>query len=301
MTRTHQPRSLRAKSRSAVLLLLACLSAPALAQDQSFAEQRAAWNKPVAPFRIADNVYYVGTSELSAFLVTDPKGHILIDAAMEESADQIAANIRALGFRVEDIGILLVNHAHWDHSGGLAALKMASGARLLASAADKPDLESGTVSYRDDLAPAPAVKVDQVLNDGDRVAIGDAMLVTHLTPGHTKGCTSLSMRTQSAGKPVDILFTCSLTVAGQPLVRDSRYPNAAQDFRNTFAKLKAMKADIFLNFHPGFFDMEGKRQRLLKGDIAAFIDPAELQRQVASAEKAFDKELARQQAEAEKP
>ena len=285
---------------------LACLltspSTPALAhQNQSFAEQRAAWNKPVAPFRIADNVYYVGTSELSAFLVTDPKGHILIDAAMEESADQIAANIRTLGFKVEDIDILLVNHAHWDHSGGLAALKKASGARLLASGADKPDLETGIVSYRDDLAPAPAVKVDQVLSDGDKVAIAGATLVTHLTPGHTKGCTSWSMRTTVAAKPVDILFTCSLTVAGQPLVGDTLDPNAAQDFRDTFAKLRGMKADIFLNFHPGFFDMEEKRQRLLKGDAAAFIDPAELQRQVASAEKGFEKELARQQAEARKP
>ncbi|WP_106639847.1 subclass B3 metallo-beta-lactamase [Allosphingosinicella vermicomposti] len=297
-------RSLRAKSRSAALLLFASasLSAPGFThQDKGFAEQRAAWNKPVAPFRIADNVYYVGTSELSAFLITDPQGHILIDAAMEESADQIAANIRTLGFKPEDIDILLVNHAHWDHSGGLAALKGLSGARLLASAADKPDLQSGTVSYRDDLAPAPPVKVDQVLNDGDKIAIGAITLVTHLTPGHTKGCTSWSMRAQAAGKPVDIIFTCSLTVAGQPLVGDRRYLDVAQDFRNTFAKLKSMKADIFLNFHPGFFHMSEKRQRLLNGDAAAFVDPAELQQQVASAERSFEKELARQQAEANQP
>jgi metallo-beta-lactamase class B len=299
---TPQSRSLRAKSRSVFVLLLACLSSPVAAQQgQSVAEQRVAWNKPVAPFQIADNVYYVGTSELSAFLITDPKGHVLIDAAMEESADQIIANIRTLGFKVEDIRALLVNHAHWDHSGGLAALKAASGAALFASAADKPDLESGTVSYRDDLAPAPPVKVDGVLTDGGLTEIGDTTLTTHLTPGHTKGCTSWSMRTTAAGRPVDILFTCSLTVAGQPLLNDARYPSAAQDFRETFAKLKGMKADIFLNFHPGFFKMEEKRQRLLKGDTAAFIDPTELQRQVASAEKSFEKELARQQAEAKKP
>lgn len=285
--------------RAALALLLACLPVPALAQQS--AEQRAAWNRPVEPFRIADNVYYVGTAELSAFLVTDPKGHVLIDAALEESADQIAANIRALGFKVEDVAILLVNHAHWDHSGGLAALKQASGARLLASAADAPELESGTVPYRSDLEPAPAVKVDGILEEGSRVELGGTALVTHLTPGHTKGCTSWSMRTAAAGRPVDIIFTCSITVAGQPLVDDQLYPGAAEDFRATFAKLKGMKADIFLNFHSVSFRMEEKRRRLKEGDAGAFIDPDELPRQVARAEQSFERELARQQAEAAKP
>ncbi|HEY6916472.1 MAG TPA: subclass B3 metallo-beta-lactamase, partial [Allosphingosinicella sp.] len=175
-----------------------------------------------------------------------------------------------------------------------------SGAKLVASAADKPDLESGRVSYRPDMPPAPPVRVDRVVGEGGRVRIGDTELTAHMTPGHTRGCTSWSLRTLENGRPLDVLFACSLTVAGQPLVGDKLYPGAAADFRKTFAKLRKMKADIFLNFHPGFFDLEEKRQRLARGDMAAFIDPGELQRQVAWAEKAFEAELARQQAEAGK-
>ena len=278
---------------AAMLLALAPGGSPAQVGGD-FARQRAEWNRPMQPFRIAANVYYVGTAGLSSFLVTDPAGHVLIDGAMEESAAQIAANIRALGFRPTDVKILLVNHAHWDHSGGLADLKRLTGARLLGSASDRPDLESGRSSYRDDLARAAPVTVDRVIADGDTVKVGRTALVTHLTPGHTKGCTSWTLRTEEAGRKLDFLFACSLTVAGQQLVGDRRYPNAAVDFRATFAKLKRLRADIFLNFHPEFFDMEARRRRQLEGDSAAFIDPSELSRQIARAEAAFADELGRQ-------
>jgi metallo-beta-lactamase class B len=261
--------------------------------------QRAEWNRPMQPFRIVGNVYYVGTAGLSAFLITDPAGHILIDGAMEESATQIAANIRALGFRPGDVKILLVNHAHWDHSGGLAGLKRLTGARLLASAGDRRELESGRSSYRDDLAAAAPVKVDGLIREGQEVKVGRTMLITHLTPGHTKGCSSWTLRTMEGARPLDVLFGCSLTVAGQPLAHDPRYPNAAADFRSTFAKLKRLRADIFLNFHPEFFDMQAKRRRQLAGEAAAFVDPAELPRQIKRAETAFTAELARQRAVAQ--
>lgn len=291
--------------KSAALLLLLALAAapvPALARQESEANpRRVAWNQRVAPFAIADNVFYVGTAGLSSFLITDPKGHVLIDAAMEESADQIEANIRTLGFRPEDVRILLVDHAHWDHSGGLAALKKRTGARLLASAADAPELESGTVPYRSDVGPAPAVKVDGLLADGSRVRMGRIRLVTHLTPGHSKGCTSWTMRSKAAGRNVDLLFACSLTVANQPLVNDAGYPEAAADFRETFARLRDVKADIYLTSHPVMMGMEEKRSRLIAGDKAAFIDADELSRRLAAAEAAFEEELARQQAKAGKP
>ncbi len=280
---------------AAFLLAGAAGSAPAQLSPE-FVRQRAEWNRPMEPFRIAGNVYYVGTAGLSAFLITDPAGHILIDGAMEESAAQIAANIRSLGFRPSDVKILLVNHALWDHSGGLADLKRLTGARLLASAGDRPELESGRSSYRDDLAPAAPVKVDALIRDGQPVKVGRTSLVTHLTPGHTKGCTSWTLRTSHEGRPLDILFACSLTVAGQPLVNGGSYPNAAADFRATFAKLRLLRADVFLNFHPGFFDLETKRRRQLAGDSAAFVDPKELARQVERAEAAFKTELARQRA-----
>jgi metallo-beta-lactamase class B len=214
---------------------------------------------------------------------------------MEESAAQLAANIRKLGFRMGDVKIMLINHAHWDHSGGLADLKRFSGARLLASAADRPDLESGRSSYRTDIAPAAPVRVDRVIRDGETIRLGATRLVTHLTPGHTKGCTSWTMRTEEAGRALDILFACSLTPAGQRLVNDPGYPRAAADFRTTFAKLKRLKADIYLNYHPSFFDMEAKRARQQAGEALAFVDSAELPQRIAAAQATFEQELARQQ------
>ena len=288
--------------RSLPLLALLLAFVPMAASSQSdngWRAQRAEWNRPMEPFRIVGNVYYVGTKGLAAYLVTDPKGHILIDGAMEESAAQIAANIRRLGFRIKDVRFLLINHAHWDHSGGLADLKRLSGAKLLASAGDRPELESGRVSYRSDLAPTTPVKVDAVIRDGQQIRLGANRLVTHLTPGHTRGCTSWTLSTKEGDRALNVLFACSLTVAGQPLVNDARYPDAAADFRSTFAKLKQPRADVFLNFHPEFFDMEAKRRRQLAGERNAFVDPNELPRQVKRAEAAFAAELTRQKAEAQ--
>ena len=267
--------------------MLAGTALPAMAQSDDWTEIRKEWNQPVAPFTIAANVHYVGTAGIAAYLITTPEGHILIDGAMEESVPQIVANIAQLGFRLGDVKILLINHAHWDHSGGLAALKRLTGAQLLASAADQPALEAGVADYRPDLTAFPKVAVDGLLGDGQAIALGGTILTTHMTPGHTKGCTSWTMR---AGG-FDLIFACSITVADQPLVKGKGYDAAASDFRSTFAKLKGMNADIFLNFHPTGFDMEAKRQRLVAGDARAFVDPGELRRRVAAAEAGFEAEL----------
>lgn len=247
---------------------------------------RVAWNRPFPPFRIAGNVYYVGTRGLGAYLVTDPRGHVLIDGALPESAGQIAANIRALGFNPRDVRYLLNSHAHYDHSGGLAALKRLTGAQMIASAADRADLESGSVAGRPEIDAAPPVKVDRIVGEGDTIRIGATTMVAHMTPGHTRGCTSWETRT--AGKAV--LFACSLTVAGEKLTGDPTYPRAAADFRATFAKLRKMKVDIFLSFHSDVFAMERKRARQKAGDANAFVDPGELQRQVDRFAIAFEKE-----------
>lgn len=271
-----------------------CIAGAAAAQSAS---QREVWNRPMEPFRIADNVHYVGTEGLGAFLIATPKGHVLIDGALPESAEQIAENIRRAGFRVEDVKYLLISHAHLDHAGGLARLKALSGAALLASAGDAPELNSGKIAYRQGL-DFPAVTVDRVVRDGEQIRIGDTVMTAHVTPGHTKGCTSWSAKVRHNGKPIEMLFACSLTVAGQPLLGDAGYPDAAADFRSSFAKLKRLKADIYVTFHSEFFDMEAKRRRTAAGDAAAFIDGGELQRRVAAAETAFEKEYARQQATA---
>lgn len=262
------------------------------------AQDRAEWNRPVAPFRIAGNLYYVGTAGIASYLITDPAGHVLIDGAMRDSADQIAANIRTLGFRVEDVRILLQSHAHWDHVGGLAALKRASGARLLASAADRPTLETGRTDYRDDVGSFPPVAVDGMIGEGDVIRLGDTAITAHLTPGHTKGGTSYTLAVTEQGRRLDVLIACSLTVANQRLVGDTLYPDAARDFETTFARLGALRADIFLAGHTGGFGFEEKRARRAAGDDLAFVDAAELAAQLGRARAAFAEELARQRAAA---
>lgn len=284
--------------RALALMLPLLLIGAAPVQDTSWAAVRAEWNKPMAPFRVVGNVYYVGTAGISAYLVAGARGHVLIDGVLPESVPQIAANIRALGFRVEDVRILLINHAHFDHAGGLAELKRLTGAQLLASAGDKPDLERGSTEGRPDLDSFPPVKVDRVIGEGTHVRLGAVDLVTHLTPGHTRGCTSWSMRTAEHGKPLDLLFACSLTVAGEDLTGKGPYPQVTADFRRTFAALRRLHADVFLNFHPTAFDLDAKRARQRAGDPMAFVDPGELARRVDAAEKGFEAELARQRARA---
>ncbi|MHA6719452.1 subclass B3 metallo-beta-lactamase [Sphingomonas sp. RS6] len=276
----------------AAAALLAAFAAPAAsAQQADWARVRAEWNRPTAPFRIIGNIHYVGTAGISAYLITSPQGHILIDGGMAESAPLIAANIEKLGFRLKDVKILLINHAHWDHSGGLAELKRRTGARLLAAAAEIPALETGHPDYRPDLSSAPPVAVDGTLADGETVRIGTTAIVAHLTPGHTKGCTSFSTQVRSGGKPLTVLFACSLSVADQPLTPGHGYDRAPDDFRNSFAKLRAMHADIFLSFHAEQFDLKAKRRKLAAGDAMAFVDPGELPRRVTAAQKAFEAEL----------
>jgi metallo-beta-lactamase class B len=273
----------------AAALALFLVPAGARAQD---AEQRMEWNRPIEPFGVSGTVHYVGTQGLSAFLITGDKGHVLIDAGLPESAPLIAANIRKLGFRLEDVRLILVNHAHGDHAGGLAELKRLTGAKLAAMAADAPSLEAGATLGRPGLLPFPPVKVDRRIRDGEIVRVGNLELVAHATPGHTPGCTSWA--TRNGGRTV--LFACSLTVAGQKLQGNPAYPAVVADFRATFAKLSGMRADIFLNFHPEFFDMAGKRARMLAGEADPFVDPDELPRQVARASAAFEAELKAQAA-----
>lgn len=280
-------------SRLAVAAALLAMPGRSVPQSR---EQRPEWNRPLEPFRIVGNVHYVGTAELAAYLITDTAGHVLIDGAMPESADRIAANIRRLGFRLADVKLLLANHAHMDHAGGLRRIKALTGARLLASAGDRPELQSGRISYRDadDAWTFPAVVVDGPLRDGQRLRVGSTVLTTHLTPGHTRGCTSWTLRVRDGGRPLDVLFACSLSVAGQPLVADRRYPQAAADFTASFAKLRRLRADVFLNYHAGGFDLASKRARLIAGDRRAFVDRGETARRIAAAETAFVQELQRQ-------
>lgn len=290
----------RRLGRIAAIFALAILALAITGTSAAFAqtaEERIAWNRPVAPFRVIGNVYYVGTQGLSAYLLTGPKGHVLIDGGLPESAPLIAASIRALGFRPRDVRYLLINHSHFDHAGGLAALKRMTGATLIATAGEKADLAAGKTIGRPMLGTFPPVAVDRIIGDGEKVTLGPITLTAIATPGHTRG--GVSWITVAGGRRV--LFATSLTVAGQPLAGDRSYPRAAADFAASFARLRRVRADVFLNFHPDNFDLAGKRRAQLAGRGDAFVDPGELSRQLDKAEAAFRSELAKQRAERAAP
>lgn len=254
------------------------------------------WNQPVEPFRIIGNIYYVGVSEVASYLITTPQGHILLDGGFAETAPIIEKNIAKLGFRVHDVKYLLNSHAHYDHCGGLAELKRISGARMVASRADAEVLESGrqkNYSIPDSLFPA--VKVDRLIDDGQKVQLGGVSLTAILTPGHTKGCTTWTMPVEDAGKTYHVVFYCSTSVPGYPLVDNSRYPEIVSDYERSFARLRQLPCDVFLGPHGSFFRLMEKRAQLAKGGRNPFIDPSELRMYVDQSEEEFRKELKAQQ------
>ena len=250
------------------------------------------WNTPFPPFKVIGNIHYVGTAGVSAYLITSPKGHVLIDGILPQSVPQIISNVKALGFDIRDVKYLLNSHAHIDHAGGLAGLQRASGAIMIASAADKPFLESGDIGH----GPSggmkfPPVRVDRVIGDKEKVRLGDISLTAHLTPGHSPGCTSWSMATSGADRVRrQVFFHCSGTVAGQSLIPEA-YPGIVANFRKTFAKVRTFKADVFLANHDNFFDLAEKRARQIAGDANAFVNPDELQRFNTLMEQRFEAEL----------
>jgi metallo-beta-lactamase class B len=264
---------------------------------QSNASVRAEWNQPVEPFRIIGNIYYVGVSGVASYLITTPQGHILLDGGFAETAPIIEKNIAKLGFRVQDVKYLLNSHAHYDHCGGLAELKRISGARMVASRADAEVLESGrqrNYSIPDSLFPA--VKVDRLIDDGEKVQLGEVAVTAILTPGHTKGCTTWTMPVEDAGKTYHVVFYCSTSVPGYPLVGNARYPQIVSDYERSFARLRQLPCDVFLGPHGSFFRLMEKRAQLAKGGANPFIDPSELRTYVDQSEEEFRKDLKAQQA-----
>lgn len=261
------------------------------------------WSAPTDPFRVADNLYYVGTAGISAWLITTPEGHIVIDGAMPTSAPLIQSSIRQLGFQPKDVKILLNTHAHFDHTGGLADLKRDTSARLLANPSDRKALETGTYPGWEDMRGldfAP-VKVDGDLKDGQPVRLGDAVLTPRFTPGHSPGCTTWTFQVRDRGRPLNVLLYCSTSVAANRLVsrdRGPQYPGIVEDYRRSFTLLKTLKADVFLAPHAEQFGLGAKRERLKSGSTNPFVDPGELARRVAESEADFLKTLARQEASA---
>jgi len=234
------------------------------------------WNVPFPPFKVAGPIYYVGTAELAAYLVTTPQGHILIDGGLPESAPLIAEAIGKAGFKVEDVEVLLTTQAHFDHVGSLAALQKMSGGKVMVMTGDAALVEAGGKGdylFGDKLLFPPA-KVDRVLKDGDTVVLGGVTLKAMHTPGHTKGCTTWTTTIRDGGKDLLVVFPGSTSVnAGTVLPSMPTYPTVGADYDRTFAIQAALSPDIWLGAHASFFGLAEKRERQKAGGPNPFIDP----------------------------
>ena len=276
------------------LLGLALLTVPALR-----AQVDAAWTTPATPFRIAGNLYYVGSLDLAAYLVVTPQGNILINSNLESSPAQIRHSIQQLGFRYEDTKILLISHGHYDHCTGSAQILRETHAQYAVMAQDVSVVESGgrtDFNYANDKSMRfPRAHVDRVLHDGDTVKLGGTVLTAHLSAGHTKGTTTWTLDEVENGRTLHVVIVGSPNVnPGYKLVANKQYPTIAVDYRHQFEVLKHLPCDIFLGAHGGYFDLDQKYPRWKAGDKNAFIDPAGYKAYIADRELAFKTELQRQ-------
>jgi metallo-beta-lactamase class B len=251
---------------SVLLLALAALAAGQSGAPASSCSDCPVWNKRQEPFRIYGNAYYVGPRGLTSILLTSKKGHILIDGALPESVPQVVANIRSLGFRVEDVKLIVNSHVHFDHGGGIAELQRLSGARVAASPWSVEVLTKSGVGKGDPqfggIPPVALVRRAETLRDGQTLRVGDIKLTAHFTPGHTPGGTSWTWESCEGKRCLSLVYSDSMTPVSADGFRfaDSReYPNAVQDFEKSFAFLRSTPCDILLTSHP---DASGLWQRL---------------------------------------
>ena len=259
-------------------------------------------NLPFPPHKIVGNVYYVGASDIAVYLITSKYGHVLINTGYETTPALIYNSVTKLGFKPEDINYLLNSQAHYDHIAGQSVMRdMTSGAQVWASMADTPVIEGGgkgdflfegRYSY-------PPVRVNKRLNDGDTLQVGDTTLVAHITPGHTKGCTTWTMKVKDGGKMYDVVIVGGTGVnPGTKLIENPKYPQIVVDYIHMFQVLRSLHCDIFLGAHGGYYGMKAKYERMKKGEQPnPFIDPEGYARFIDTSEKAFKQELARQQTE----
>jgi metallo-beta-lactamase class B len=267
--------------RRGLLSLLAC-AASLLAQGNPD------WHRAFPPFKIAGNLYYVGTADLAVYLIATPQGNILINSDFEEDAKTIRAAIEKLGFRYNDTKILLISHAHGDHDQATRLVKSQTDAKLMVMDADVADEES-TAKGR------PGAHVDRVLHDWDTVELGGSKLTARLTPGHTKGCTTWTMQVEEDGRKLNAVIVGSPNVnPGYILVGNTKYPQIAQDYVKTFSVLKSLPCDLFLGAHGAYFGLIAKYEKMKAGGPNPFVDPDGYRSYVAEREDAFRKEWERQ-------
>jgi metallo-beta-lactamase class B len=282
------------KARFALVLMLAFSATTPLAQQKS----PAPGSQIVEGYRVIGNIYYVGATDISAHVITTPAGLILLDTGTTQMLPVIRSNIEKLGFRMQDIKIILSSHAHWDHVEGHAAMQALTGAQVMAVGEDAAAIASGVDSSAIAARGWKPVKVDRVLKDGDTVTLGGVVMRAHLTPGHTKGCTTWTTTVQEGGKSYLVVFVGGVSInEGVKLLGNTRHPSIIEDYARTFRVLKELKADVFLAQHPAIYGMAEKVQRLKANPSSnPFIDPQGYQRAISEAESQYLKQLADERA-----
>ncbi len=275
------------------LAILMVIPAAAIAQANDVGRNM---NQPVPPFHIIGNIYYVGASDIASYLIVTPAGDILLDGGFVETAPQIEANIQKLGFKLKDVKFILNSHAHLDHAGGISEMKHATGAKFVAMDQDVAALTAGTAF--------PAAIPDRVIHDGDTVTVGAVTMTAHLTPGHTRGCTTWTTVARDGVKRYNVVFVGSATVLPNYKLIDlpnapATYPGIQADYEKTFRVLRSLPCDVFLASHGSFYSLVDKRSVMSKNPAQnPFIDPWGYQAYILRAEAAFQKELQSEQSPA---
>jgi metallo-beta-lactamase class B len=261
-----------------------------------FGQQNPEWTKPFPPFKILGNIYWVGTYDLSTYLITTPQGNILINSGLAETVPLIKAGVEQLGFKMSDTKILLATHGHFDHVAGMAALKKMTGAQMMMSEQDAELLESGgKADFRFGDSPEARftpVTVDRKLKDGDTISLGGTVITAHHHPGHTKGATSFTLDVREGGKDyrVGIVNMGSINpgvkVTGMP-----KYPGIMQDYARTFHDQKEMKIDVWLASHAAQFKLHEKYKPGDAYNADRFVDPKGFREAVEKLEQTYQDQL----------
>ncbi len=257
---------------------------------QAFA-QRENWSRPFEGFQIIGNLYGVGSYDLSVFLITTDEGHILINTGLEDSTQMIRENMESLGFRLEDVRILLTQQAHWDHTAALAEIKEITGAEMWATVGDARVLEDGGFSdpHFGGEETFRAIDVDKIIRDGEIIRLGDLQLTVYHHPGHTEGSSSYSLVVNEDGREYKVLIANMGTInAGKQLTVEPTYPGVAEDFLNTYRRQKAMDVDVWVAAHNSQYNMHEKYRTGQDYDPDTFVDPAGFIRAIEELEQSYE-------------
>jgi metallo-beta-lactamase class B len=263
-------------------LLMVLTTSPVPAQNPD-------WHREFPGFKIAGNLYYVGTADLAVYLIKTSKGNILVNSDFPQDLPLVRNSIHQLGCEYRDTKILLISHAHDDHAAAVGQIKKETGARVMVMEPDVAWVESTASGH-------PGVQVDRVLHEGDTVELGDSKLTARLTPGHTPGCTTWTMEVQEDGRKLNAVIIGSPNVnPGYILVGNKNYPRIAEDYEKSFTVLLSLPVDLFLGAHGSYFGLKEKHEKMKVGGSNPFIDPAGYKAYVTERRDAFRKEWDRQQ------